>query len=133
MLVLTARLTIDPEQVAEFEALAGVLWESTHRLEPGCRRYEYVRLPERGVYLAIMAFDDHDAFLAHQASDHHVRIAGGPMRNMIRSFAIEFGLPVEGAFGTPVGATPTGPYVDPVRRDHYLERYPPPDFSGWHR
>jgi len=133
VLVLTARLTVDPERVEDFEALARELWESTHRLEPGCRRYEYVRLPERGVYLALMVFDDHDAFLVHQASDHHTRIAGGPMRDLISSFAIEFGQPVEGAFGAPRDATPTRLDVDPAKRDHYLARYPSPDFSGWDR
>lgn len=131
MLVVHARLTVDPGRVAEFEALARELWQATHALEAGCRRYEYMRLPERGRYLTIMLFDGYDAFLAHQASDHHLGIAGGPMRELIRSVDIEFGLPVDGAFGHPdVGQR--GPLViDADTRDYYGNRYPAPDFSGW--
>lgn len=133
MLALTARVTVDPERVEEFEALARELWESTHRFEPGCRRYEYVRLSEPGVYLSVMVFDDHDAFIAHQASEHHTQIAGGAMRDLVRSVDIEFGLPVAGAFGVPDGAAMAPLEVDPATRDQYLARYPPPDFSGWDR
>jgi quinol monooxygenase YgiN len=131
VLLLQARITVDPEQVAEFERLACELWEATHRNEPGCRRYEYVRLETPGEYLALMAFDDHEAFLVHQASEHHTTIAAGAMRAMVRQVRIEFGAPVAGAFGVVDGAEPQPLHVDPSLRDHYGERYPPPDFSGW--
>jgi quinol monooxygenase YgiN len=134
VLVLTARLSVDPDRTVAFEALARELWEATHRSEHGCRRYEYVRLPEPGAYLVLMMFDDHDAFLAHQASEHHIRIAGGPMRELVRSVEIDFGAPVEGAFGSIDGVEPDT--LDDLRVDgelveHYRRRYPPPDFSRW--
>lgn len=131
MLLLQARITVDPERAVEFEALARQLWEATHRGEPGCRRYEYVRLETPGEYLALMAFDDHEAFLVHQASEHHAAIAGGAMRAVVRAVRIEFGQPVDGAFGVVDGADPQPLHVDPALRDHYAERYPPPDFGGW--
>lgn len=131
MFVVTARLTVDPDRIDEFEALARQLWEETHRREPGCRRYEYVRLPERGHYLALMTFDDHDAFLAHQASAHHTAIAAGPMRPLVTGIVLEFGAAVEGASGT-VDAPGTQPLdVDPALREHYAARYPAPDFGAW--
>lgn len=131
MFVVTARLTVDPDRIDEFEALARQLWEATLRREPGCRRYEYVRLPERGRYLALMTFDDHDAFLSHQASTHHTEIASGPMRQLMMGVALELGTTVEGASGT-VDAPGTQPLdVDPALREHYAARYPAPDFGAW--
>ena len=133
MLVVTARITVDPARVDAFDALARELWEATHRLEPGCRRYEYVRLAEPGAYLVSMVFDDHDAFVLHQASDHHTRIASGPMRELMRSIEISMGEPVDGAFGTIVGAAPGPLTVDADLVEHYRTRYPQPDFPGTDR
>lgn len=130
MLVVTARITVDPARVDEFDALARELWEATHRLEPGCRRYEYVRLVEPGAYLVSMVFDDHDAFVVHQASDHHTRIASGPMRELVRSIDIVMGEPVAGAFGTIDGAAPGPLTVDAELAERYRTRYPPPAFPG---
>jgi quinol monooxygenase YgiN len=131
VLVVIARLTVDPDRIEEFESLAQQLREATLRSEPGCRRYEYVRVPERGAYLTLMTFDDHDAFLAHQASAHHTAIAGGLMRGLIRSVGLEFGAPVDGAFGPLDGAEPGPIEVDDGLRAHYADRYPLPDFDGW--
>jgi quinol monooxygenase YgiN len=129
--VVTARLTVDPDRIDEFEALARQLWEETHRRERGCRRYEYVRMPERGHYLTVMTFDDRAAFLAHQASSHHMEIAAGPMRPLVTGIELEFGVTLDGASGT-VDAPGTEPLdVDPALREHYAVRYPAPDFSAW--
>lgn len=131
MLVVTARLTVDPDRIEEFEELARQLWSETHRREPGCRRYEYVRLPERGHYLTLMTFDDHDAFITHQASAHHMEIAAGPMRELVTGIVLELGETVGGASGT-VDDPATEPLdVDPALRDHYAARYPAPEFGAW--
>jgi quinol monooxygenase YgiN len=131
VLVVTARLTVDPDRIDEFETHARRLWEETHRREPGCRRYEYVRLPGRGHYLTLMTFDDHAAFLTHQASAHHMEIAAGPMRELVTSIVLELGETVAGAAGT-VADPATAPLdVDPALVQHYAARYPAPDFSGW--
>lgn len=131
MFVLTARVSVDPARVAEFEVLARALWAATHRGEPRCRRYEYVRLTERGHYLTFMAFDDYDAFLAHQASDHHIHIAGGAMRELIRSVEIDFATPVDGAFGDAGHPEPIPVEIDAATLRYYRERYPEPDFGDW--
>jgi quinol monooxygenase YgiN len=131
VLTITARVTVDPERIDEYEALARELWLATHTLEPGCRRYEYVRLAEPGAYLIMMEFDDHDAFITHQASDHHTSIASAAMRPLMRSITLDYGIPVNGAFGATDGAAPASPEIDPNTRAYYNDRYPPPDFSGW--
>ena len=56
---------------AEFESIAKELYEATHELETGCLRYEYWRGAEPGLYYSLLAFEDFDAFLRHQTSDHH--------------------------------------------------------------
>ena len=65
--------------------------------------------------------------------EHHTRIAGGLMRDLVRSIDIELGAPVDGSFGAVDDADPGPLEVDPDLREHYRTRYPPPDFSGWHR
>lgn len=131
MLVVTARLTVDPDRIDEFEELARQLWSETLRREPGCRRYEYVRLTDRGHYLTLMTFDDHDAFLTHQASAHHTAIAAGPMRELVTGIVLDLGETVDGASGSvdSPGAEPLS--VDPALRVHYAVRYPAPDFGAW--
>lgn len=133
MLAVTARIQVDPDRTEEFEALARELWEATHRSEPRCRRYEYARLAERGSYLALMVFDDHDAFLAHQASGHHTRIAAGAMRELTISVDLEFAVPLDGGFGRLDGVAAAETSVDPALVDRYADRYPPPDMSAWER
>jgi quinol monooxygenase YgiN len=132
MFVVIARLAVDLDRIDEFEVLARQLWDATLRHEPGCRRYEYVRLPERGAYLALMTFDDRAAFLVHQASRHHTAIAGGQMRDLVQSMSLEFGEPVAGAFGQPAGAAPGPITVDAELSAYYADRYPAPDFGGWY-
>ena len=51
--------------------MQAVLYQDTWATEPGCRRYEFFRGPERGEYYALLSFDDFQAFLVHQSSDHH--------------------------------------------------------------
>lgn len=134
MFVVSARLTVDPDRIDEFERLAHELWTTTHRLEPGCRRYEYLRLPRPGSYLAWMVFDDHDAFLDHQASAHHTDIAAGAMRTLLTDVTLEFGETVDGAFGTIDEGDEPAPGsldVDPSLRAWYADRMPAPDFGDW--
>jgi quinol monooxygenase YgiN len=53
------------------------------RGEPGCRRYDPSRDPERpGVFFIYEVYDDEAAFAAHEASDHFRAIAqeeAGPL------------------------------------------------------
>ena len=130
--MLVARVTIDPTQVAAFESVAGRQWEATHRAEPGCHRYEYVRLVTPGEYLALMEFDDHAAFLRHQASEHHERMTA-EMRPYMRQVSLEFGRSVDGAFGVPPGGVTDQSVVDPDAEQRYAARFPAPAFSAWGR
>lgn len=135
MFVVLAFVDVQPERVVEFEALAAQLWSASHTLEPGLRRYEYARREAPGAYLVAMTFDDYEAFITHQASDHHVELAGA-MREMFVRLEIEYAQPVTGAFGVP--ASDTGERaelgelsVPPARRPDYEARYPRPDVAWW--
>jgi quinol monooxygenase YgiN len=125
MLAVTAHVHVRPTAIAEFEALAAALWQTSHATEPGLRRYEYLRRADPGSYLVLMLFDDYDAFITHQASDHHADLAG-QMRDLLVSIEVEFGDPIDGAFGDGEGLVPSEqqPVIDPARRTTYAARYP---------
>jgi quinol monooxygenase YgiN len=96
MVVIHAHITVVAGREGAFEAAARELAAATLEREPGIRRYDYTRLSEPATYLAVLAFDDYDAFIEHQASQHHHVIAGGDMRDMIASIRLERVDPVPG-------------------------------------
>jgi quinol monooxygenase YgiN len=141
MLVVLAQISVVPGREAMFERAARELAAATLEREGGIRRYEYVRLSEPGTYQATLAFDDYDAFIEHQASEHHVVIAGA-MGAMIASIRLERVDPVPGCSqlaSTPpadeaVGPSPLGQADESVlaaRRERYRERYPLRPASWW--
>ena len=140
MVVILAHITVVPGREAMFERAASELAALTMKHESGIRRYEYVRLAETGSYQATLAFEDYDAFLQHQASQHHAVIAGA-MGDMIASLRLERVDPVPGcselAPPTTAGefeATTIEPVDDAVlvaRTDHYRERYPLDPPTWW--
>jgi len=71
MATLFAHITVKPGCEAEFETIAKELYEATHANETGCLRYEYWRGAEPRLYYSLLSFEDFDAFLRHQTSDHH--------------------------------------------------------------
>ena len=100
--------------------------------EPGVHRYEYLRREHPGTYLVAMLFDDHDAFIAHQASAHHLDLAS-QMRELIVELRLEYGMPLDGASGR-LDAPSAGPATaepDAELRARYAERYPAPDVAWW--
>lgn len=124
-----------------FERAAGELAAVTLEQEPGIRRYEYLRLADPGSYLATLAFDDYDAFVEHQASQHHFVLAGA-MRDFITSLRLERVDPVPGCSdlatsgpaGETIEPTPLGSVDESVlasRRDHYRQRYPLTPATWW--
>jgi quinol monooxygenase YgiN len=132
VLALTGFITVAPGRETEFEALARGLWIETHAREPGVHRYEYLRREQPGTYLVSMLFDDHDAFIAHQASAHHLDLAGR-MRDLIVELRLEYGMPLDGASGRPdarVGG-PAPDQPDAELRARYAVRYPAPDVAWW--
>lgn len=141
VLALTAFVSVVEGREHEFEALAAALWAETHAREIGVHRYEYVRRPHPGSYLALMLFDDYEGFITHQASRHHIELTGR-MRDLITDIEVEFGDPVSGAFGRPDDVAPAAPGepaqqrgdVEPAApdaREQYSLRYPPPDIAWW--
>ena len=96
MVVIHVHITVVAGRERAFEAAARELAAATLEREPGIRRYEYTRLSEPSTYQAVLAFDDYDSFIEHQASQHHHVIAGGDMRDMIASIRLERVDPVPG-------------------------------------
>ena len=100
MSTLIAHITVVEGGEATFEALAQELYEISHRVETGLRRYEYWRGAQPRHYYAIVACDDFRAFIAHQTSDHHE--AFGPrLGTVMESIRLEFVDPVQGASDLP--------------------------------
>jgi quinol monooxygenase YgiN len=136
VLVVTAHITVAIARIDEFESLAAELWAASHATEPGLQRYEYARRSSPGTYVASMVFDDYAAFITHQASEHHVRLAGA-MREMIEHIEVEYLQPVAGAFGAPDAADAQltdqeHDLVVPAERVRsYTERYPRPNAAWW--
>lgn len=140
MVVVVAHITVVPGCEAMFERAARELTTQTLARERGIRRYEYLRLSDTGSYQATLAFVDYDAFLEHQASQHHFVIAGA-MGDMIASLRLERVDPVPGC--SALGAPPTDGALEPAaiepvddsvliaRRDHYQERYPLDPAPWW--
>jgi quinol monooxygenase YgiN len=138
MVVVLAHITVVPGREPEFEAAARQLAAATLERERGICRYEYTRLFEPSTYLATLAFVDYDAFIEHQASQHHFVIAGG-MRDLIESMRIERVDPVPGCSPLAPESSPAAhELIEPVdqsvllaRSEHYRERYPLDPASWW--
>lgn len=109
MATLLAHITVRPGAEREFERIARTLYERTHALETGVRRYEYWRGAQPRTYYTLLAFDDHRAFIAHQTSDHH-ESASPELGLVIESLRLEWLDPVVGA--SPLPATETQSPVD---------------------
>ena len=71
MATLLSYIKVKAGQESAYEDMQAVLYQDTWATEPGCRRYEFFRGPDRGEYYALLSFDDFQAFLVHQSSDHH--------------------------------------------------------------
>lgn len=141
MVVVLAHITVVPGREAMFEQVARQLAAATIASEPGIRRYEYLRMPGPGCYQATLAFDDYDAFIEHQASQHHFVLAGA-MKDMIATIGLERVDPVPGcselsavdhaeAAGEPVTLVSVDDAVLDARREHYRERYPLDPATWW--
>ena len=141
MVIVLAHITVVPGREAMFEQLARELAAVTLEREPGIRRYEYVRLSEPGSYQATLAFDDYDAFIEHQASQHHFVLAGA-MKDVIATIRLERVDPVPGCSQltldppaeTAIEPTTLGSVDDSVlaaRGEHYRERYPLDKATWW--
>lgn len=96
MATILAHIRVKPGAEVRFEAIATDLYRATHEHESGVRRYEYWRGADERTYYALLAFDDFDAFLAHQTSDHH-ESASPALGEVIEAMRLEWVDPVPSA------------------------------------
>lgn len=101
MATLLAHITVRPGAERQFEEIARTLYDATHALEHGVRRYEYWRGAAPRTYYTLLAFDDHQAFIRHQTSDHH-ETASPALGQVIEQLRLEWVDPIEGASPLPV-------------------------------
>jgi quinol monooxygenase YgiN len=138
---LLAHIVLRPGTAARFEALARHLAHESVTREAGLRRYEYFRREEPDHFLAMMAFDDYQGFIAHQASEHH-HVLAGAMRDMIVEIRLERVDAIPGcsilAPDGDVAVPSVGPDLSPptdaeltARTEHYQQRYPLSPVSWW--
>lgn len=76
MMTFIARMQVKPGKEAEFENLARQLTDQVRAHEPGCKAYEFFRLPdtERG-YAVFESFVDEAAEEAHRDTPHFHELA----------------------------------------------------------
>jgi quinol monooxygenase YgiN len=131
MFVLHAHVVVVSGGEAAFEALARRLVVATRRAEPGLRRYEYLRLHEPRHYLTVLAFEDHAAFIEHQASEHHVALTA-EMKPLMEHISLQRVEPFEPGPGDDPGAILEVPAHElEERRARYRARYPFPAPEWW--
>ena len=100
MATILAHIQVRVGEEARFEAISRELYRKTLESEAGCRRYEYWRGAERGLYYALLAFDDFNAFLIHQTSEHHEN-ASPELGEVIERIKLEWVDPVASASPLP--------------------------------
>lgn len=101
MATILAHIHVRVGREREFEAIAQKLHAETHEQETRVRAYEYWRGAKPGLYYCLLAFDDFNAFLEHQTSDHHEAASPG-LGELIRDMKLEWVDPVAGASKFPL-------------------------------
>jgi len=127
MATFLAKITIYEGKEAEFEDVARMMYEATHRCEPKCRRYEYWRGADPRSYYCLESFDDYMGFMEHQTSDHHEAPDFG---SMLESIELEWVDPIEGA----ADLVATEIQEVPADADELMHRYAashPPIVQAW--
>jgi len=115
---LLAHIQVKEGREAEFEAIAAELHRETHANEPACLRYEYWRGAKPGRYYSLLSFEDFNAFLRHQLSDHHEK-ASPRIGDSCESVRLEWVDPIAESSGLP--ATRMQPLPDGA--DEKTKRY----------
>ena len=96
MATVLAHILVCPGRETEFERIVAALLRQPHARESGVRRYEYWRAAEPSTYYALASFDNFDAFLVHQTSEHH-EVAAPALRDVTESMHVEWLDPVPDA------------------------------------
>ena len=116
MATFLAKIKIFEGKEAEFEEVARMMFEATHRTEPKCRRYEYWRGAEPRSYYCLESFDDFLAFMDHQTSDHH---EAPDFASLLEAIELEWVDPLQGASDL----VPTEPQELPADADELTRTY----------
>ena len=100
MATILAHLTIKPGCEAQFEQIAHELYRGTHDNETKVLRYEYWRGEAPRTYYTLLSFDDHQAFIEHQVSDHH-EDASPQLGDVCESIKLEWVDPIASSSSLP--------------------------------
>jgi quinol monooxygenase YgiN len=100
MSTILAHLRVKPGEEARFEGIARELYAGSHATDRGLRHYEYWRGAEPGTYYCLLAYDDHQSFIAHQTSDHH-ESASPLLRDVLADLRLGWVDPIDGASPLP--------------------------------
>ena len=111
MATLLSYIKVKEGQEAAYEDMQATLYDETHAREPDCRRYEFFRGPERGEYYALLSFDDFQAFLVHQSSEHHEDF-GAKFGNIIDDHWVKWVDPMDRGSAGLVPTNPQEPQAD---------------------
>jgi len=111
MATILAHLKIKAGCEQRFEEIAQALYDGTHAHETKVQRYEYWRGEHPRTYYTLLSFDDHQAFIEHQISDHH-ETASPQLGEVCEAIRLEWvdpiqtssSLPPTNAQGAPKGA-----------------------------
>lgn len=109
---------IKPGREADFERIAQELYSASHGGEEQLLRYEYWRGADERSYYTLLSFADHQAFIAHQTSDHH-ETAGPHLREVMETIRLEFVDPIDGASPLP----PTNEQEAPPEANELVSSY----------
>ena len=118
MATILAHIQVKEGRERDFEAVARALHGATLEQETRVRHYEYWRGATPSLYYCLLAFDDFNAFIAHQTSDYH-ESASPKLGDLIADIKLEWVDPVQGASKIP----PTDMQPLPDGADELTARY----------
>lgn len=109
MATLLAHIKIRPGLEARWEELCDQLYQDTYANETDVHLYQVWRGEEEGTYYFLESFSDFNAFLKHQASDHH-EAAAPVIEEVFDHWRLEWVDPVPAASSLgPTNMTPLSP------------------------
>ena len=118
MATILAHLTIKPGAEQRFEEIAQALYDGTHEHETKVQRYEYWRGEQPRTYYTLLSFDDHQAFIEHQVSDHH-ETASPLLGEVCEAIRLEWVDPIQTSSALP----PTNAQDAPADADELTRKY----------
>lgn len=127
---ILAHITVRTGAEAEFEAIARDLYVASHAHDRGLLRYEYWRGSEPSTYYTLLAFEDFEAFMGHQTSDHHEN-ASPAIGSILADLRLEWLDPVDGAAPLPRTEAQDLSGTDHDLTRQYAERFAARIASWW--